>query len=277
MSAIINASADTGTTKPHRRLRGEERDDDRQGRHHRRAVEQHVEADPGGPDVRACLVAACGRAHDGAQRDRHDDARADDREQGQRPVHPQPNRLLRSCCRAWLIARRGTDAASPFSRHHFPGSSVDCYPLPAAGKPPPPRTRTRPCIPIAFRYIVRVSVAHTALPFQKREQPMNNPFFEAGRPHVGGPFAGGPGPSDFGFGPHERHALREQRRQARREFREHVRGHDAGHDGPFGPGFGPVSARLRSGLRPRLRLRARLRARPARWTPRRSQPARPAR
>ena len=68
---------------------------------------------------------------------------------------------------------------------------------------------------------------------------MNTPFFETGRPHVGGPFAGGHGPANFGFGPHERHALREQRRQARREFRDHVRGHDAGHDGPFGPGFGP--------------------------------------
>ena len=62
---------------------------------------------------------------------------------------------------------------------------------------------------------------------------MNNPF-----PHVGGPFAGGPGPISSGFGPHERRALHEHRRQARREFRDHVRGHDAGHDGPFGPGFG---------------------------------------
>jgi DNA-binding PadR family transcriptional regulator len=65
---------------------------------------------------------------------------------------------------------------------------------------------------------------------------MNNPFFEAGRSHVGGPFAGGPAPANFGFGLHER--LREQRRQARREFRDYVRGHDSGHDGPFGPGFG---------------------------------------
>ena len=62
---------------------------------------------------------------------------------------------------------------------------------------------------------------------------MNNPF-----PHVGGPFAGTPGPSGFGFGPQERRALHEQRRQARREFRDYVKGHDAGHDGPFGPGFG---------------------------------------
>jgi DNA-binding PadR family transcriptional regulator len=62
---------------------------------------------------------------------------------------------------------------------------------------------------------------------------MNNPF-----PHVGGPFAGGPGPSGFGFGPQDRRLLHEQRRQARREFRDHVRGHEAGHDGPFGPGFG---------------------------------------
>jgi DNA-binding PadR family transcriptional regulator len=62
---------------------------------------------------------------------------------------------------------------------------------------------------------------------------MNNPF-----PHVGGPFAGGPGPISSGFGPQERRALHEHRRQARREFRDYVRGHDAGHDGPFGPGFG---------------------------------------
>jgi DNA-binding PadR family transcriptional regulator len=62
---------------------------------------------------------------------------------------------------------------------------------------------------------------------------MNNPF-----PHVGGPFAGGPGPSGVGFTPLDRRALHEQRRQARREFRGLVRDHDAGHDGPFGPGFG---------------------------------------
>src|SRR3984957_20095738 len=62
---------------------------------------------------------------------------------------------------------------------------------------------------------------------------MNNPF-----PHVGGPFAGGPGPSGFGFTPLDRRALHEHRRQARREFRGLVRDHDAGHDGPFGPGFG---------------------------------------
>jgi DNA-binding PadR family transcriptional regulator len=66
---------------------------------------------------------------------------------------------------------------------------------------------------------------------------MHNPF-----PHVDGPFAGGPGPANFGFGLHERHGLREHRRQARREFRDYVRGNDAGHPGaggPFGPGFGP--------------------------------------
>jgi DNA-binding PadR family transcriptional regulator len=63
---------------------------------------------------------------------------------------------------------------------------------------------------------------------------MNNPF-----PHVGGPFAGEPGPLGFGFGPQERRALHEHRRQARREFRDYVRGNDAGRDGPFGPGFGP--------------------------------------
>ncbi|MGO8965263.1 PadR family transcriptional regulator [Mycobacterium sp.] len=62
---------------------------------------------------------------------------------------------------------------------------------------------------------------------------MNNPF-----PHVGGPFAGIPGPTGFGFGPQERRTLHEQRRQARREFRDYVKGHDVGHDGPFGPGFG---------------------------------------
>ena len=44
---------------------------------------------------------------------------------------------------------------------------------------------------------------------------MNNPF-----PHVGGPFAGIPGPTGFGFGPQERRTLHEQRRQARREFRD---------------------------------------------------------
>jgi DNA-binding PadR family transcriptional regulator len=62
---------------------------------------------------------------------------------------------------------------------------------------------------------------------------MTNPF-----PHVEGPFPGGPGAQGFGFHPHARRALHEQRRQARREFRDFVRGHDAGHDGPFGPGFG---------------------------------------
>jgi DNA-binding PadR family transcriptional regulator len=66
---------------------------------------------------------------------------------------------------------------------------------------------------------------------------MNNPF-----PHVEGEFPGGPGAQGFGFHPHARRGLHEQRRQARRhrgEFRDYVRGHDAGHDGPFGPGFGP--------------------------------------
>jgi DNA-binding PadR family transcriptional regulator len=66
---------------------------------------------------------------------------------------------------------------------------------------------------------------------------MNNPF-----PHVEGEFPGGPGAQGFGFHPHARRALHEQRRQARRnrgEFRDFVRGNDAGHDGPFGPGFGP--------------------------------------
>ena len=63
---------------------------------------------------------------------------------------------------------------------------------------------------------------------------MNNPF-----PHVEGQFPGGPGAQGFGFHPHARRALHEQRRQARREFRDYVRGQDAGHDGPFGPGFGP--------------------------------------
>ncbi|MFZ0717665.1 MAG: PadR family transcriptional regulator, partial [Mycobacterium sp.] len=58
---------------------------------------------------------------------------------------------------------------------------------------------------------------------------MSNPF-----PHVGGPFAGGPGPSGFGFAPQDRRALHEQRKHARREFRDFVRGQDAGHDGPFG-------------------------------------------
>ena len=63
---------------------------------------------------------------------------------------------------------------------------------------------------------------------------MNNPF-----PHVEGEFPGGPGAQGFGFHPHARRALHEQRRQARREFRDYVRGQDAGRDGPFGPGFGP--------------------------------------
>ncbi len=70
---------------------------------------------------------------------------------------------------------------------------------------------------------------------------MNTPFFDADHPHIGGPFAGGPGPSAFGFAPQDRRALHEQRRQARREFRNLVRGHDVGHpgaQGPFGPGFG---------------------------------------
>lgn len=63
---------------------------------------------------------------------------------------------------------------------------------------------------------------------------MNNPF-----PHVEGEFSGGPGAQGFGFHPHARRALHEQRRQSRREFRDFVRGQDAGRDGPFGPGFGP--------------------------------------
>jgi DNA-binding PadR family transcriptional regulator len=64
---------------------------------------------------------------------------------------------------------------------------------------------------------------------------MNNPYFDADRPEVAGPFAGGPG--GFGFAPQDRRAFHEQRKQARREFRESVRA-QAGHDGPFGPGFG---------------------------------------
>ncbi|WIM86447.1 PadR family transcriptional regulator [Candidatus Mycobacterium wuenschmannii] len=65
---------------------------------------------------------------------------------------------------------------------------------------------------------------------------MNNPFFDAGGPAAGGPFAGrGAG---FGFAPPDRRALHEQRKQARRDFRDALRGHDAGQDGPFGPGFG---------------------------------------
>lgn len=64
---------------------------------------------------------------------------------------------------------------------------------------------------------------------------MNNPFFEARGPQVGGPFTGGP--ANFGFAPQDRRALHEQRKQARREFRESVRA-QAGHDGPFGRGFG---------------------------------------
>ena len=70
---------------------------------------------------------------------------------------------------------------------------------------------------------------------------MNAPF-----PPFGKPFVGESGPQGFGFGPHGRRALHEQRRQARREFRDYLRGNDAGHDGPFGgpfaspfgPGFG---------------------------------------
>lgn len=73
---------------------------------------------------------------------------------------------------------------------------------------------------------------------------MNTPFFEAGGPRPGGPFAGGSGSANFGFGPRERHALRQERRQARREFRDYVRGHDSDQAGPgfgrgFGRGFGP--------------------------------------
>ncbi len=65
---------------------------------------------------------------------------------------------------------------------------------------------------------------------------MNNPFFDAHGPQIGGPLTGRP--AGFGFAPPDRRALHEQRRQARREFRDYVRGHDAGHDGPFGRGFG---------------------------------------
>ena len=46
-----------------------------------------------------------------------------------------------------------------------------------------------------------------------------------------------PPPGGFGFGPHQRRALHEQRRQARREFREHLREHGTGQHGPIGPGF----------------------------------------
>jgi DNA-binding PadR family transcriptional regulator len=46
-----------------------------------------------------------------------------------------------------------------------------------------------------------------------------------------------PGGFGFGFDPHQRRALHEQRRQARREFREHLREHGTGGHGPFGPGF----------------------------------------
>ena len=66
----------------------EERNNDREGRHHRSTVEQHVEADPVGPQVRALLIAAGGRAHHGAQRDRHDDHCAHHGEQCEPPVHP---------------------------------------------------------------------------------------------------------------------------------------------------------------------------------------------
>jgi DNA-binding PadR family transcriptional regulator len=64
---------------------------------------------------------------------------------------------------------------------------------------------------------------------------MNNPFFDAHGPQVGGPFTAGP--TNFGFAPPDRRALHEQRKRARREFRESLRA-QAGHDGPFGPGFG---------------------------------------
>jgi len=46
-----------------------------------------------------------------------------------------------------------------------------------------------------------------------------------------------PGGFGFGFDPHQRRALHEQRRQARREFHEHLREHGTGGHGPFGPGF----------------------------------------
>ena len=46
-----------------------------------------------------------------------------------------------------------------------------------------------------------------------------------------------PPPGGFGFGPHQRRALHEQRRQARREFREHIREHGTDQHGASGPGF----------------------------------------
>jgi DNA-binding PadR family transcriptional regulator len=54
---------------------------------------------------------------------------------------------------------------------------------------------------------------------------------------VNDPFPPSPGGFGFGFDPHQRRALHEQRRQARREFREHLREHGPGGHGPFGPGF----------------------------------------
>ncbi len=51
------------------------------------------------------------------------------------------------------------------------------------------------------------------------------------------PFTPPPGGFGFGFGPHERRALHEQRRHARREFREHLREHGHGEHVPIGPGF----------------------------------------
>jgi DNA-binding PadR family transcriptional regulator len=51
------------------------------------------------------------------------------------------------------------------------------------------------------------------------------------------PFTPQPDGFGFGFDPHQRRALHEQRRQARREFREHLREHGTGGHGPFGPGF----------------------------------------
>ena len=51
------------------------------------------------------------------------------------------------------------------------------------------------------------------------------------------PFTPQPGGFGFGFDPHQRRDLHEQRRQARREFREHLREHGTGGHGPFGPGF----------------------------------------
>jgi DNA-binding PadR family transcriptional regulator len=81
--------------------------------------------------------------------------------------------------------------------------------------------------------------------------PQDGPF--AGRPGPG-PFAGGPafgadcGPG-FGFGPDDRHDLREHRRHLRRELRDQIRGHRGGPFGPAGPG-GPGFGREFPGFGP---------------------------